>query len=267
MATSSFANIDDADTNIPAAPAAETKTDLVAQNTELVSDEFFDNGGFGEIDKSQLSVPYLWLAHGVGKGAELGIRPGSIVYVEEVITQPKERENTIAPADGVLMYILAGLGGGLDYIETVSNAEFEAGMKPRFFKTEAEARKAGLVSKKEAREENDPSVRSFGPRLRLKVLVKARDAANTSFPIVLGDDAYAVAALSLTKGSYYNCKRLLDHVNTSLMIKKPFWWAPFRLYSKFEKAPGATKGSWSIHAQQAGKTDPALMDLIAPFAK
>ena len=114
---------------------------------------------------------------------------------------------------------------------------------------------------KKSEANGDTSLRTYGPRLQVKVIVKARNPGESAFPFEFNGQRYNFAALSLSKGSYWGAGRTIyDAVNTARLLKKPLVAKRWSLYTKYIKAPASKNGAWALYAQQMGDTDAALAE-------
>ena len=245
---SSFQNVD----SEIETPVSTTGAEVAVQNAnaEIVADDFFGNDGFdGEIDQKVIRTPYLSLAHGVGGLAEAGFTPGSLVYNKEV-SLADAKKGIIAAEDAVEIILLRGFQ---EYVEDVSDTEFKSGLKPRRWKTEAEARAAGLISPKDKRSSGDTESRTYRPTATFKVLCTSNQNTS-SLPFEFGGKNYAIAAVVFSKGSYWSAGvTALQFVNDCRMLKRPLFWKSFKLTTKLEKFPGAANASWSMKLAPSAK--------------
>jgi hypothetical protein len=260
----SFEQIDEQIAAAQAAPTAETPTSTAVAEApagSLVDDSFWGNDGFdGDIDERIVQTPYLELVHGVGKLSEAGYSPGQLVYNKEtVMATPKMGK--MDPADGASVIILKGF---IEYAEDVSQDEWTEGVRPRKSRKEADLRAFGLVTAKEKRESSDPDARTFRPLMNIKVLVEAKDGAVFPFDAPNGK-TYALAAVSLTKGSYWAAGKVLGTYfnNDVRLTRKPITWKTFKLFTQQFKASGSPNSVWSIHAKPERVNDEALLKWIA----
>jgi hypothetical protein len=245
----SFANID---------PTKDAVVPVVPTSAEaIVPDDFFNNdsGIDGEINRSDIRMPFLNLVHGVGPLSTKGYLPGSIVFNQEsLLTSPTQ--GVMSPDKGVEISVVRGKK---DYFEYINDAQFQAGVRPRHFNTEAEARAAGLFSGKECRE--DKTRGRFGPALTLQVLVKGRP--EDGFPIDFEGASYAMAALTLNKSSYYAAATtLITFMDQSKQLGRPNYWSAFQLYTKQEKPPGSANFVWSFRVQKSKRNSEPFVAMI-----
>jgi len=276
MGKSSFTDIDAKNvTEADAEVTQQTETTAIApQNTAVANAEDFNfqNDGFAdEIDARNINIPFIKLVHGVGDLSREGFAPGSLVFDKNlVLLEPAKPGKSQEP---LTIHPLNGMFGGLDYIEYPTNAQYEAyqaaglrGGGP--FKNEVEAKAAGYVTSKEAKEIKrlNPAANPliYGPRLSLCVLVEGNKDSN--FPYEFGGKTYNRAALVLTKGSYYSAgKDLYTGVVTARQLNKanpgqfPLFWTSWHLTTKFWKAPGAVNGAFNVNAKQGTKTSPEFI--------
>jgi hypothetical protein len=260
----SFKNIAETDV-APATPPPEMKdvtpsptfTGTMVHHdpmTPAVTDEFFSNEGFqGEIDENIIRTPYLSLVHGVGPLSELGYGAGSLLFNKEtLLASPVKGE--MQPKDGVTVTFLRGFA---EYLEDVSNDEYNEGIRPRRFKKESEARAAGLVSKKEKRVPGEER-RAFHPGQQWKMLIQGK--GEEGFPLEFGGKTYAIGALGLTKGSYWGAGVVLGNfANEARVLKRALNWKCFQLFTKLEKFTGAKNASWTIKAAPGPKNSPEFI--------
>lgn len=234
------------ETPAPAAPASD--------DAQLVENDFFESGFTGELDQKIIRTPYLSLAHGVGKLAEAGFVPGSLVYNNEVVVaEPKK--GVMKKEEGAVVTLLAGFQ---EYVEEVSDAEFKAGVKARRFRKEQEARSAGLVTKKEKRASGDQSVRAYTPAFQFKVLVEGK--ADSGFALEFGGKNYALAALAVTKASFWKAGTVFgNYINEGQILKRPLPAFGFQLWTTLEKFPGSTNPVWVMQAAKAQKHSPEFL--------
>lgn len=258
---SDFSNIDEQIAASEAAASNPTTTALATAPTQALSADFdCGNDGFdGEVDEKLVSTPYIELAHGVGGLAEKGFNPGTLVYNKEVaLAEPKKGE--MAVGDGVNITIL---GGFIEYVEDVSNEEWNNGIRPRRSRKEQELRNLGLVTNKERRDSNDAEARIYRPAMQLKVLVEGKGGEGFPLDCPANGKSYALAGLNLTKGSYWGAGKVIGtFINECRMIKRPLNWKTFRLYTKLEKFPGSTNAVWSIKAAPNAKNDEAFLNWV-----
>lgn len=282
--TQSFTDVDA--TNAAEIPAEGEQTPVASnlpatQNTTTAIaeyDEDFDcsNDGFSnDLDSTKIKVPRLQLAHGVGGLSKLGFVPGSLVFSEQVaLVEPARGKTEITPAEGVLFYVLGGLGGGLDYLEVLPKAEQDAGKKPRAFRTEAQARAAGLYMGKEYRTRNNPADGKYTPRLSIKALVECpKGVPDALFPLDFKGRKFALAQITFTKGSYWKAGvDIYTHVNTSRQLNKarpgefPLWYAAWRLFTKNDPIPGKNDSAWTLYSRQEAVADAEFKAWAAQYA-
>lgn len=260
MSKTDLSNLDDTNS---AVPPAETALTQPAPAELATNDEFFSNSGFdGEFNKSDIRMPYLSLVHGVGDLSKLGFLPGSLVYNREVVVAEPVK-GVMLPEAGAFMIPLRGYK---EFVETITDEQFKAGIKARRFRKEIDARNAGLISKKEARESK--ATNTFTPALQVQCLIRAPKNVNGkpfegNFALEHNGESYAMAALALGKGSYWGAGLVLNQAMQEVaMLKRLNWSVSFWLYSKNETFPGSTNAGWSIKAKGAGKVDAALQQFI-----
>lgn len=239
-----------AQSNTPAPEAAVSAT----EETQIVENDFFESGFSGELDQKIIRTPYLSIAHGVGKLAEAGFVPGSLVYnTEVVVAEPKK--GVMKREEGVVITLLAGFQ---EYVEEVSDAEFKAGVKARRFRKEQEARNAGLVTKKEKRTSTDASVRAYTPAFQFKVLIEGRP--DSGFGLEFGGKNYTLAALAVTKASFWKAGTVFgNYINEGQILKRPLPSFAFHLWTSLEKFPGATNAVWVMQAAKGNKHSPEFL--------
>lgn len=239
-------------------PATETPASAApasaADDAQLVENDFFESGFSGEIDQKIIRTPYLSLAHGVGKLAEAGFVPGSLVYNNEVVVaEPKK--GILKREDGPVITLLAGFQ---EYVEEVSDAEFKAGMKARRFRKEQEAKNAGLVTKKEKRASGDESLRAYTPAFQFKVLIEGKP--DHGFALEFGGKNYALAALAVTKASFWKAGTVFgNYINEGQILKRPLPAFSFNLWTSLEKFPGSTNAVWVLQAARGPKHSPEFL--------
>lgn len=245
---SSFANAEEV-LETPA-PAASPNVPAVTGSAEIVDDGFFSNDGFeGEIDEKVIRTPYLSLAHGVGGLAEAGFTPGSLVYNKEV-SLADAKKGVIPLEDAVEIIFLKGFS---EYVEDISDSEYKSGVKARRFKTEAEARAAGLMLGKEKRACGDDTARTYRASATFKVLVTGKQNSE-ALPFEFGGKNYALAAITFSKGSYWSAGTpALQFVNDCRMLKRPLYWKSFKLTAELKKFQGATNASWVMKLTPGAK--------------
>lgn len=144
----------------------------------------------GEIEMSDLKIPYLSIAYGVGKLAEK-FNPGDLVI---------GGENLIAKKNEKIRITLLSLAK--HYKERLEPHAYSNGMRPRSFMTKEEVLKAGgtLDWVETERGRVGPS---FGPALDTKILIQKPEGLDQSiFGIELEGGFYTAAYYSVDKSAY-----------------------------------------------------------------
>jgi hypothetical protein len=243
------------------APAAETPAPSATaesnDDSQLVDSDFFEGGFSGSIDKKILRPPVLALVHGVGPLAQAGFIPGSLVYnAETVLAEPKKA--IMKREEGATITLLAGFQ---EYTETTTDEEYQAGVKARHFRKEQDARNAGLVTKKEARDRNDPTLRTYAPAFQLKVIIEGKP--EHGFGLEFGGKTYALAALTLAKGNFWaGGVPIGNFINSQMIMKRPIQEFTFNLWTELKKWKGATNPSWVINAAKSQRNSPEFLQWI-----
>lgn len=235
----SFSDIDSEDTkpveNLPA----------VKQETAIVSDDFFEN----ELPTENLRTPRLELTHAVGFGLTAGFSPGSLVYNrDEVLHTPKTAKTEASAPVNVIV-----LKAVVHYEEKLTDAEFKAKKEAGelggvvTYKSERDARAAGLVSGKEKRDNPKLEAPVFHPVMKVLALVGG-NALSSGLPVTIDGKQYVVAEIILAKGSYWKAgQSIAQAVSESRMYQTKVYRKSFNFAPKLE-AYGSGDPSWAIHS-------------------
>lgn len=139
------------------------------------------------IDMTGIGPPWLSIAHGVGKLAEAGFNPGSLVLAKEHLLANKQEP-----------LIVTCLKFDQYYKQYLSKEEFAQGLRPKLFKTAALAQAAGYRTE---------WVNNQGPQASpamdwVLLIEKPKDLICGLFGIKIEDKEYALALMTFDKKAY-----------------------------------------------------------------
>ena len=145
----------------------------------------------GETKSSDLKIPYLSIAYGVGKLAE-NFNAGDLVLGGEHFLVKRKEPLTVVILSAVKYFK-----------ERLSQADFGAGLRPRSFMTEDEVKAAGGTTEYR----NDPDGKriapSFGPAMDFKLLLQKPAALDQGvFGLELDGKFYTPAYFSVDKSGF-----------------------------------------------------------------
>lgn len=253
-------SFDDVNDEIPAQASAQQVA--VQASQEIVADDFFDQQ---EIPSGMVRTPRLELCHAVGFALEAGFSPGSLVFNREtVLMTPKtNKEAASAPVNMIV------LKWKLQYEEKVDDKEFKRrakeGIKTPRYSSENEARKNGLISSKEKRDNPAREEGVFHPIMTLVALVGGNDFSK-DFPLTLDGKGYIVAEVVLQKGSFWGAgNKILSAANEARLYSQQIYQRSFNLSTKLE-AYGSGDPSWSCVAAPGIKPSAVALETIKDLA-
>lgn len=140
-----------------------------------------------ELDTTGIQPPWLSIVHGVGKLAQAGYNPGSLVLGGEHVLAEKNTPINLT----VLRYQQY-------WKQYLSNEDFSAGLRPRLFANAEEAKKAGL----RVEWENNMGPEASPAMDWLLLIEKPKDLICGLFGINILDKEYAVALMTVDKQAY-----------------------------------------------------------------
>lgn len=144
----------------------------------------------GEVDRSDLKIPYLSIAYGVGKLSEK-FNPGDLVIGgEHLIAKKNEHVRLVILAD--VKY----------FKERLSQQDYANGMRPRQFMTREEVIAAGGTLDW-VETEDGRIAPTFGPALDMKILIEKPEHLDQGiFGIEIDGKHYTPAYFSVDKSGY-----------------------------------------------------------------
>lgn len=249
----SFNDIDD---ETPA--QAQAQQVAVRESQEIVGDEFFENQ---EIPEGMVHTPRIELCHGVGFALEAGFSPGSITFNREtVLLTPESKKSPASPPVNLIV-----LRWKLQYEEKVSDAEYKRRKAEKIpvmrFNTENEARKAGLISLKEKRDNPARDEGSYHPVMTAVVLAGGNDMSK-DFPLEIDGKSYIVAEIILAKGNFWGLgNKILSAANECRLYGQQIYQRSFNVTTKLA-AYGSGDPSWSMKGSPGIKPSAAALEII-----
>lgn len=252
-----FNNIDD---EIPAQASAQQVA--VQASQEIVADDFFEQQ---EIPSGMVRTPRLDLCHGVGFALEAGFSPGSLVFNRETIllTPKTNKEPASAPVNMIV------LKWKLQYSEKVDDKEFKRRAKEKIkiptYASENEARKNGLVSSKEKRDNPAREEGVFHPILTAIALVGGNDLSK-DLPLTLDGKGYIVAEVVCQKANFWSLgNKILSAANECRLYNQQIYQRSFNITTKLE-AYGTGDPSWSMVGTPGIKPSAGALETIKDLA-
>jgi hypothetical protein len=253
----SFNDIDD---ETPAQASAQQVA--VQASQEVGTEDFFDQQ---EIPEGMVQTPRIELCHGVGFALEAGFSPGSITFNRETVLLTPETKKS--PASAPVNLIV--LRWKVQYEEKVSDAQYKQrkaeGTPVLRFATENEARKAGLISSKEKRENPAREEGVFHPVMTAVVLAGGNEMSK-DFPVELDGKGYIVAEVILAKGNYWGlASKILNAANECRLYGQQLFQRSFNVTTKLE-AYGSGDPSWSMKGSPGPKPSAEAVAIIKNLA-
>lgn len=175
----------------PANPDVEVAEEVLGDETSgyvpAIRRNMSLEGGPVNISMSGISMPWLAIAHGVGKLAKAGFNPGDLVLSGEHLLASKG-----APINIVVVQFEQY------WKQYLSQDMFNQGLRPMVFKTEAEAQAAGLRTQWE---------NNVGPEVSpamdwFMLIEKPKDIMCALFGAEIDGVEYAPALMSIDKQAY-----------------------------------------------------------------
>lgn len=217
-----------------AVPVAESKSLVTAEDRGL---SFSNEGLDGEFTRDDIQIPGLNLVQSVGPLSE-HFTPGQMVY---------NKEEVIGDKDNPVQITLLRMSKF--YVEKLP---YGSEVMPRKFKTEAEARAAGLVPLWEKQE----GCGNFEPVLSCQVLIKGDPAKNTTWPIEFQGVPYAMARFTLRSVAYSATGKTLISAS-QFALREGLHTGYWNITPKREKV-GANM-VWIPRVRMAGKHTPEFI--------
>jgi hypothetical protein len=145
----------------------------------------------GEVDQSDLKIPYLSIAYGVGKLSEK-FNPGDLVVGKEHLIASKGQRVKIVILSDVKYYK-----------ERLTQEDYRNGVRPQTFLTSEEVKKVGGTLDWLDGENGRRVPPTYGPAMDMKILIqKPEDLEQSIFGVELDNDFYAPAYFSVDKSAY-----------------------------------------------------------------
>ena len=202
-----------------------TKEVAVMPNKSIVPTGAEDSDVSGEVNSSDIKLPYLNIVQGVGDLSAI-FDPGQIIVAGEVpMTTAPEKDGGKAP-----ILEIAVIWARKQYVEMV---DYDSGERGRIFDTEAGVLAAGLHL-----DWVDNVPPPAGPMLTCLVLVKQTELAEESgspyFSLEYGKDAYAPCMWRLQRTAYTRAAKTILSAK-AMSRTEPLCTKRFQLCAKREK--------------------------------
>lgn len=202
-------------------PADQNLVDQEPTNLPSVRGNMSLGAVTGETSQSDIRIPYLQIAYGVGKLATK-FNPGDFVLGGEHLLVSRGKPLTVI--------ILAAVKY---YKEKLSKSDLDAGLRPRSFATEAEVLKnKGTLEYKNA-PDGSRIHPTFGPAMDLKLLIQQPEGLTQGpFGLEIDGAFYTPAYFSVDKAGYTRVGKEIQ-TQQSLALSKV----------------GLLAGLWELHTE------------------
>ena len=180
----------------------------------------------GEVDQSDLKIPYLSIAYGVGKLSEK-FNPGDLVVGgEHLIAKKTERVRIVILTD--VKY----------YKERLNQQDYANGMRPRVFLTKEEVAAAGGTLEW-SEDETGRIAPTFGPALDMKILIEKPEHLDQSiFGVEIDGKSYAPAYFSVDKSGYTRVGKEVQTSKSMSLSKSGILGGVWELWTETQKING-----------------------------
>lgn len=161
----------------------------------------------GEVDRSDIKIPYLGITHGVGQLAEKFQRGDIVLGKEHLVAHVNERINIVI------------LSNVKYYKEKIEQDDWQGGKRPRVFFTQKEAIEAGGTVEWETDPDTGRRIApSFSAAMDMKILIEKPEHLDEGiFGMNLDGKLYAPAYFSVDKSAYNRVgKQVLTSTQLSL---------------------------------------------------
>lgn len=145
----------------------------------------------GDVSSSDLKIPYLSIAYGVGKLAKT-FNPGDLILGGEHLLAKRKEPLTIVILSAVRYFK-----------ERLSQEDFASGLRPRTFMTEQEVRAANGTLEWRDGSDGKRIAPTFGPAMDTKILIQKPEALDQGvFGLELDGKLYTPAYFSVDKAGF-----------------------------------------------------------------
>jgi hypothetical protein len=180
----------------------------------------------GEIDQSDLKIPYLSIAYGVGRLSEK-FNPGDLVVGgEHLVAHKTERIRIVILSD--VKY----------FKERLNQTDYANGLRPRSFLTKEEVLQNGGTYEW-VETETGRVAPTFGPALDMKVLIEKPEEIDESiFGLDIDGKLYAPAYFSVDKSAYTRVGREIQTSKSLSLSQSGVLGGVWELWTESQKING-----------------------------
>ena len=219
--------------NETAAPDAEVAEEVLGEETSGYVPAIRRNMSLDSSDQNinmtGISMPWLAIAHGVGKLAKAGFNPGDLVLSGEHLIATK----------GVPVNIVV-VQCEQYWKQYLSQEMFNQGLRPQVFKTEAEAQAAGLRTQWE---------NNMGPEVSpamdwFMLIEKPKDLICALFGAEIEGSEFAPALMSIDKQAYKAVGGAFLTAAKFSLAKRGIYSAKWELKTRLQVSPKTGNSTW-----------------------